>query len=108
MCIRDRYNSMKGKAAGATPLGKKICDPMDVADSILWLASEEASYVSGEIMVMDGGQSLTTDLYEPHMKDMISSLSRLGSEQQHDKHFCLLYTSPSPRDLSTSRMPSSA
>ena len=25
-----------------------------------------------------------------------------------DKHTCLLYTSPSPRDLSTSRMPSSA
>ena len=24
------------------------------------------------------------------------------------KHSCLLYTSPSPRDLSTSRMPSSA
>ena len=24
------------------------------------------------------------------------------------KHICLLYTSPSPRDLSTSRMPSSA
>ena len=23
-------------------------------------------------------------------------------------HYCLLYTSPSPRDLSTSRMPSSA
>ena len=29
---------------------------------------------------------------------------RLASEQ----HPCLLYTSPSPRDLSTSRMPSSA
>ena len=29
---------------------------------------------------------------------------------QEDQHpwFCLLYTSPSPRDLSTSRMPSSA
>ena len=25
-----------------------------------------------------------------------------------DSYFCLLYTSPSPRDLSTSRMPSSA
>ena len=25
-----------------------------------------------------------------------------------DTHYCLLYTSPSPRDLSTSRMPSSA
>ena len=30
---------------------------------------------------------------------------RTGSDQYGD---CLLYTSPSPRDLSTSRMPSSA
>ena len=28
--------------------------------------------------------------------------------QVNEKYFCLLYTSPSPRDLSTSRMPSSA
>ena len=28
--------------------------------------------------------------------------------QQIDNYGCLLYTSPSPRDLSTSRMPSSA
>ena len=28
--------------------------------------------------------------------------------RQRADHFCLLYTSPSPRDLSTSRMPSSA
>ena len=28
--------------------------------------------------------------------------------QLHQMHSCLLYTSPSPRDLSTSRMPSSA
>ena len=35
-----------------------------------------------------------------------------GNNQHHDKGVlsmaCLLYTSPSPRDLSTSRMPSSA
>ena len=31
----------------------------------------------------------------------------LASEMELDKD-CLLYTSPSPRDLSTSRMPSSA
>ena len=31
----------------------------------------------------------------------------LSSEDEH-LHGCLLYTSPSPRDLSTSRMPSSA
>ena len=29
-------------------------------------------------------------------------------EQVHVDNLCLLYTSPSPRDLSTSRMPSSA
>ena len=28
--------------------------------------------------------------------------------KQNPNYFCLLYTSPSPRDLSTSRMPSSA
>ena len=32
--------------------------------------------------------------------------AQLGSAEQ--AQFCLLYTSPSPRDLSTSRMPSSA
>ena len=30
------------------------------------------------------------------------------SEYSSKKYICLLYTSPSPRDLSTSRMPSSA
>ena len=33
---------------------------------------------------------------------------RLGLEYQLERDSCLLYTSPSPRDLSTSRMPSSA
>ena len=30
------------------------------------------------------------------------------TEKDKENQFCLLYTSPSPRDLSTSRMPSSA
>ena len=32
----------------------------------------------------------------------------IKTEPMAGVHFCLLYTSPSPRDLSTSRMPSSA
>ena len=32
----------------------------------------------------------------------------LGAEFEGDRHTCLLYTSPSPRDRPTSRMPSSA
>ena len=37
-----------------------------------------------------------------------SSLQNLVFDAQHSGIYCLLYTSPSPRDLSTSRMPSSA
>ena len=37
-----------------------------------------------------------------------SLLSSLNSEQSLKNEFCLLYTSPSPRDVEESRMPSSA
>ena len=40
----------------------------------------------------------------PGVHTLAGRTLRLGSEHNH----CLLYTSPSPRDLSTSRMPSSA
>ena len=43
------------------------------------------------------GQNKILNLYRQFMK----------LESENDRH-CLLYTSPSPRDLSTSRMPSSA
>ena len=39
------------------------------------------------------------------------AMKRIELEDKQDdllSHICLLYTSPSPRDLSTSRMPSSA
>ena len=39
-----------------------------------------------------------------HSGEAISPPDDLKGEQ----YYCLLYTSPSPRDLSTSRMPSSA
>ena len=38
----------------------------------------------------------------------LKGLRSLGFDVDHDEFTCLLYTSPSPRDLSTSRMPSSA
>ena len=38
----------------------------------------------------------------------LSVARRYGHDINKDVHLCLLYTSPSPRDLSTSRMPSSA
>ena len=36
------------------------------------------------------------------------TIPTLGAGETAELDFCLLYTSPSPRDLSTSRMPSSA
>jgi len=38
----------------------------------------------------------------------VETLGRLTDPRQFENIICLLYTSPSPRDLSTSRMPSSA
>ena len=48
----------------------------------------------------------------PGMLDRYSNIVKQGGGQVHRSEdwgrSCLLYTSPSPRDLSTSRMPSSA
>ena len=47
---------------------------------------------------------------EPTYKQIVSQCKRPGLKyaEYNEIGICLLYTSPSPRDLSTSRMPSSA
>ena len=40
--------------------------------------------------------------------DTVKKIGYDKTEKYEDADCCLLYTSPSPRDLSTSRMPSSA
>lgn len=44
-----------GFGFGTVPLGR-IGEPLDVAWPVLWLASEEAAYVTGATIVVDGGQ----------------------------------------------------
>ena len=44
---------------------------------------------------------------EPNYFDPFLMLDEFGSENSED-YICLLYTSPSPRDATLSRMPSSA
>jgi NAD(P)-dependent dehydrogenase (short-subunit alcohol dehydrogenase family) len=44
-------------AAAATPLGR-IGVPGDVADAVVFLASDHASWITGETLVIDGGQLL--------------------------------------------------
>ncbi len=45
----------------AIPLGK-LGDPEDVAYAMLYLASDEAGYVTGQTLVVDGGQTLPESL----------------------------------------------
>lgn len=40
-----------------TPL-KRIADPDEIAKAILFLSSDDASYITGEMLVVDGGYSL--------------------------------------------------
>ena len=39
------------------PLGR-FGQPADIASAVSWLASREASYVTGQTLVIDGGQTL--------------------------------------------------
>jgi NAD(P)-dependent dehydrogenase (short-subunit alcohol dehydrogenase family) len=45
----------KQKIMSRTPM-KRLGEPSEVADVVAWLASDAASYVTGEIVVVDGGR----------------------------------------------------
>ena len=68
--------------------------------------------VSWTVTSLDNGQFMEAIIYnsvDGIVADMDKGLAWLDSvDHLLVKYPCLLYTSPSPRDLSTSRMPSSA
>ena len=70
--------------------------PGTTTDTHRHTGDEEWFVLEGDLVDNDGTQYKPGDLV--WMKE--------GTE--HHSYSCLLYTSPSPRDLSTSRMPSSA
>ena len=61
-------------------------------------------------------EKMDQDFYEPkrahfykyHEEEILKDIEEYVSRTYQGHYTCLLYTSPSPRDLSTSRMPSSA
>eukprot|EP00831_Metopus_contortus_P065250 TRINITY_DN58321_c0_g1_i1.p3 TRINITY_DN58321_c0_g1~~TRINITY_DN58321_c0_g1_i1.p3 ORF type:complete len:101 (+),score=32.50 TRINITY_DN58321_c0_g1_i1:136-438(+) len=100
MCIRDRYQR---RVHGATTKNDDIIEIV-VKDTGIGIAKEKHENIFMSFEQGDGsiarkyggtgiGLSITKQLVELHGGNI---------------KVCLLYTSPSPRDLSTSRMPSSA
>lgn len=51
------WTEHEDRVAAATPL-RRIGEPEDVAAAVLFLASKEASWITGETLVIDGGQRL--------------------------------------------------
>jgi NAD(P)-dependent dehydrogenase (short-subunit alcohol dehydrogenase family) len=54
---RPRTATLDAAVAGAIPLGRKG-EAEDIAQGILWLASDESRYVTGTELVIDGGRSI--------------------------------------------------
>ena len=46
-----------------TAVEEKIVESIDVADALCWLASDEASFITGEITKVDAGYGLTSSNY---------------------------------------------
>ena len=68
----------------------------------------EHSDSSGSVVNMFAVLSTLEKASTSRMNLTRDSHADLNGELKQWLHICLLYTSPSPRDLSTSRMPSSA
>jgi 3-oxoacyl-[acyl-carrier protein] reductase len=50
-------DDLKGQMLGATPLGR-FGDPEDVAAAVRFLSSDEASFITGEVLLVDGGLAM--------------------------------------------------
>jgi len=48
--------AVAGEIARVTPIGR-VGKPQDVANMVLWLASDEAQFATGQLFVIDGGLS---------------------------------------------------
>ena len=55
-------NKQIEKSNYETEIVKQVIKPNDVANAIIFLASEEAKFMTGEILVVDNGYTLNHDL----------------------------------------------
>ena len=95
MCIRDSYSVRRDEALAAMRRATVVSP-----DSSMWLAQL--------------GQMLDVQSHDTEAREILLRLEDAARERYVSLyrfayvHTCLLYTSPSPRDRTRSRMPSSA
>lgn len=53
-------DDVRAGMATAHPI-PRACEPEDIANAALWLASDESSFVTGQAIVVDGGQTIEFD-----------------------------------------------
>ena len=53
----------EARAGLATPIGRSGT-PAEIASCVAWLCSEGASYITGQLIVIDGGNSIIEDKYQ--------------------------------------------
>jgi NAD(P)-dependent dehydrogenase (short-subunit alcohol dehydrogenase family) len=46
-----------GRVVAATPMGR-MGDAREIADAVLWLCSDKASYITGQAIAVDGGYTV--------------------------------------------------
>jgi NAD(P)-dependent dehydrogenase (short-subunit alcohol dehydrogenase family) len=54
--MQDNEDSRK-KLLAPIPLGR-MCETSDVGNAVAWLASDEASYITGAELAVDGGRAI--------------------------------------------------
>ena len=97
-------------------LSKNSVPTVAVSDYVKMVSEQIGPYVPGPYYALgtDGfGRSETRDALRRFFEVdryyiVLTAIRALANENKIEMEVCLLYTSPSPRDLSTSRMPSSA
>eukprot|EP00831_Metopus_contortus_P051996 TRINITY_DN43658_c0_g2_i1.p1 TRINITY_DN43658_c0_g2~~TRINITY_DN43658_c0_g2_i1.p1 ORF type:complete len:125 (+),score=25.29 TRINITY_DN43658_c0_g2_i1:90-464(+) len=124
MCIRDRYQRRVhgDRCEHLYNLSERLRENLNIKQIIAERKKKEQEICSfkpklitkNNDIQLEGKLSCTSNVHTGrNQKSKVQFRTYIWNELRKEKlasqlRICLLYTSPSPRDLSTSRMPSSA